>query len=199
MHLDFGDVGSQGTRPTSPSPRIFTRKTHPRSPHRREDHCSHSQSQQQPQKKPQNRQIAMPMKARRSDIQQIEPIAIASNHLAGACPIPTSYQRDPAIDPQTADADRDRRTIDHKTPARILVAQPGEEIADEQCDKGWLAARSGAAKGVSARAKMASESFNFNKLSPLGFESTRILTSTPGLTSTKVVASPIARSRYLCL
>ena len=45
-------------------------------------------------------------------------------------------ERSPAIDAQAAHADRDGRTSHHKTSPRILVAEPGEETADEQCNKG---------------------------------------------------------------
>ena len=41
-------------------------------------------------------------------------------------------QRGPAINAQTAHADGDRRAFDHETSGWVLVAEAGEEAADEQ-------------------------------------------------------------------
>ena len=79
----------------------------------------------------------MPMKAGRGDVEQIERHRhrqqSPGRDLSDA---QQATERGPAINAQTPDADRDGRTIDHKTSPRILVAQPGEETADEQCNKG---------------------------------------------------------------
>ena len=63
--------------------------------------------------------------------------AIASNRLAeDLSHTQQRSQRGPAIDAQAAHADGDRRTFDHKTSGRVLVAEAGEETADEQRDQG---------------------------------------------------------------
>jgi len=77
------------------------------------------------------------MKACRGDVEQIERRRDRQqSHGYSLSHAQNRSERGPAINAQTAHADGDGRTIDHKASRRILVAQPGEEIADEQCDNG---------------------------------------------------------------
>lgn len=86
----------------------------------------------------------MPMKAGRGDVEQIEHHRDRQQSPGGS--VSHAQQRSegrPAIDAQTANANRDGRTIDHKTSPWILVAQTGEETANEQRNKGMAGCQQG--------------------------------------------------------
>jgi len=78
----------------------------------------------------------MPMKGSGGNVEQIEqqrdyqqsPGVSLSQAQQGS-------QRGSAVDTQAAHADGNGRTLDQKTAGRVLMAEAGEETADEQRDK----------------------------------------------------------------
>src|SRR5580658_6998438 len=78
----------------------------------------------------------MPMKSRAGHVEQIKQERHRQQSPGGSLDhAKQGSERRPAVYAQTPHAHRSGRTFNHKTPRRILMAQPREKTADKQREK----------------------------------------------------------------